>query len=161
MTEIVIGFSAPKSWMIGAEMIKFWMRTPYCHVYLRVYSNYTGQSLIYQASHGMVHCLTAANFFTANTAVAEFTVPISEDNLRNTLRFAQQLLGQPYGYLGLIKLVLRKWFKGVKGDGNKSFHCSEFIAKLFPQFIENCPQPDFIEPVHLYKVLESRYGAVK
>lgn len=154
MTRVVIGFSQPKGCMIGAEVIKLWMGTPYSHVYLRVYSSYTEQWLVYQASHGMVNCLTYTAFSATNNTTHEYSVDVSDEALRSTVRKAQQLLGQPYGYFGLLRLVLRRLEIPVVGDGLKSSHCSEFIATLFPDLAERAGiTADYIEPVHLQKVL--------
>lgn len=159
MTKAIIGFSKPATWSFSAAAIMLWMRTPYCHVYLRVYSKYSSQWLVYHASYGMVHCLTFANFKQKNVVVKEFNVFAEDSNLKATVRLAQQYLGQPYGYLGLIKLVLRRWGLGVKGDHNRSAHCSEFIATLFPKLaLKSKIAPDFIEPQHLYKALEAQNG---
>jgi hypothetical protein len=159
MTKVIIGFSEPNKWMIGAAALKLWMRAPYCHVYLRVYSKYTSQWLVYHASHGMVHCITYTNFKAGNNIVREFNVWAGDEDLQATVRLAQQYLGQPYGYFGLLKLVLRRIGLGVKGDKNRSSHCSEFIATLFPKLaLKSKIDPDFIEPTHLYAALEESNG---
>jgi hypothetical protein len=156
MTQVLIGFSQPNKFMIGAAAIKWWMQTPYCHVYLRVYSRYTEQWLVYQASHGMVNCLTWTNFCNGNKIEKEFALNVDDADLQATVRKAQQLLGQPYGYLGLAVLVLRRIFPALKGDKYGSAHCSEFIACMFPQLAEQLhKEPDFIEPVDLFKVLSA------
>ena len=161
MSTVIIGFSSPKSWKLGAEFIKLWQGgTKFSHVYMRVYSNYTEQWLVYQASHGFVNCLTYANFSSGNKICKEFSVDIEPEKLKNTIKIAQQLLGRPYGYLGLIKLGLRRF--GIKwaGDDMHSFHCSELIATLFPEFIANMDS-DYVEPVHLFNVLQSMEGKPK
>lgn len=158
MSIAYIGFSKPNKWMIGAEAIKWWMSTDYCHVYLRVYSRYTQQWLVYHASHGMVHMLLWDNFCANNIVVKEFQVDVHNTDLQNTVKKAQSLLGQPYGYIGLLKLVLRKVCpKLVRGDDLASFHCSEFIAVLFPQLAQNIDE-DYIEPVHLFEALQRQVG---
>lgn len=160
MSKVSIGFSSPKKFKIGAEIIKLWMGTSYSHVYLKVYSAYTKQFLIYQASHGTVHLLTAASFEQNNVVVAEFDMSVQEPLLRNCLAVAQQLLGRPYGYLGLLKLGLHKLINWPKvGDGDSSFHCSELIARLFPELCENLAQ-DFVEPVDLYSSLTKRQSVI-
>jgi hypothetical protein len=160
MTQVIIGFSAPKSWKIGAEVIKLWQgRTQYCHVYLLVYSQFTKQWLVYHASHGMVHCLTYDNFKVKNEIIKEFSVFVAKSDFQATIKRAQQMLSQPYGYLGLIKLALRRLGLPVIGDNYRTSHCSEFIATLFPTLAAECSiDPDFIEPVHLHQILESFNG---
>lgn len=154
MRAISIGFSRPKGFKPLAWFIQMWQGgTPYSHVYLRVHSSYTNETLVYQASHGLVNCMHYDNFLAKNVVVDEFVVDIDQEGLRYCLKRAQQLLGRPYGYLGLLKLGLRKI--GIKwpGDGLKTLHCSEFILTLFPDL--SGKRGDYIEPVDLYKVLEN------
>lgn len=151
MSKVVIGFSAPIKRKIGAEAIKLWMGTDFSHVFLQIYSKYTEQTLIYQASHGYVHLITAENFAKENKVIAQFDLQISDEKLKNTIKNAQQLLGRPYGYLGLLRLVLHKLGTPIIGDGTKTFHCSELIATLFPELVTI--DADFAEPVDLYRQL--------
>lgn len=148
-----IGFSKPKGFKLGAQIIKWWMNAPFSHVYLLVYSKYTQQWLVYQASHGMVHCRTYDVFLEDNLVCAEFDLELPKDRLKACVTKAQQLLGRPYGYLGLIRIGLHKLGFPVSGDGARSFHCSEFIAALFPELVQK-HETDFIEPIHLYRMLE-------
>lgn len=159
----LIGFSSPKKFKIGAELIKLWQgRTTYSHVYLKVYSNYTEEWLVYQASHGMVNCTHYDNFLAENMPVVEIGVYISPDNLRATIKKAQTLLGRDYGTVGLLKLVIYRIITSTGmgcasmkawGDGLKTFHCSEFLATLLPEYAHG--NPDYIEPVHIYNKLQS------
>jgi hypothetical protein len=152
----IVGFSAPKTWKPGAEFIKLWQGgTLYSHVYLRLYSTYTQNWLVYQASHGAVNCVHYDNFLQSNKIIAEFRRPVSDEALQATVRLAQIYLGRPYGYIGLLRLGARKILPKVVGDGTKSFHCSEFIATLFPD-LANSVDVDFVEPVHLFNVLSAQ-----
>jgi hypothetical protein len=72
---VSIGFSRPKNlWLKpGALAIMAWQGgVPYAHVYIRVHSNYTDETLVYQASQGMVNCMNYDNFKPVETIVAEF-----------------------------------------------------------------------------------------
>lgn len=153
--QVIIGFSSPSRVKIGAEIIKLWMRTPYSHVFLLLHSNYTGLDLVYQASHGSVNCLTLDNFKKDNRIVDQFSILVEEEQLKNCLVAAQQLLGRPYGYLGLIRLALSKLGIPMVGDGLSTLHCSEFIGRLFPNLINK--SADLVEPVDLYRALEVKH----
>lgn len=177
MKTITIGFSSPRSFKIGAEIIKLWQGgTSYSHAFIKIYSSYTDLTLIYQASHGYVNCLEVSRFFKENKIVAEFQIQVPDQNLRDTIREAQLLLQAPYGYKGLIILgvsrILETTLKKCKkyqwcatlldkvstwGDGLQTFHCSELVARLVPEIIQYTQEkdPDRIEPVDLYKVLDS------
>lgn len=126
--------------------------TPYSHVYIRVYSKMTGWWIVYQASHGMVHCMIYDTFKQQNYLVKEFEHHIEPMQLVSFLKTAQSLLGRPYGYWGLVKLALKRWGWKTQGDDDATFHCSELIARLVPSLA--CGDIDFIEPVHLYDKLD-------
>ena len=102
----------------------------------------------------MVNCVEFENFKLTNKVVVEFEVPVTAEQLQNTVKCAQKLLGQPYGYLGLLRLALRKFGVPVVGDNLRSAHCSEFIATLFPNLAKSINiDEDFLEPVHLHDYL--------
>lgn len=151
MRSVIIGFSRPKKFKIGAAAIMLWMRAPYSHVYIKVYSPYLSKWLIYQASQGSVHCITSDNFEKQNTVYKEIAADVESICLRNFTKRVYELLGSPYGYVGLAKIVLRRMGVPVSGDGNKSFHCSELVATLLPNKFSG--SPDFLEPVHIYREL--------
>jgi hypothetical protein len=151
---VVIGFSRPKGFKPGSLAIRAWMGfTSYSHVYLRLHSAYTDETLVYQASHGLVNCMHISAFEAQNKVVCEFVINISKENLRICVKKAQQLLGRPYGYLGLLKLVVRRLLP-VKGDNLRTLHCSEFIGALFPRLAENI-DADYLEPKHLFEAIKN------
>lgn len=151
MRSVIVGFSAPIKWKVGAEFIKLWQGgTPYSHVYLRTTAVLIKRDIIYQASHGDVNCISAPAFEEQNRVVAEFEYNIQDYDYVELLRYCVDELGKPYGYLGLLKIGLRKLFK-IRGDGERSFHCSEFAARAIKSLATK--DADFIEPVDLYKSL--------
>lgn len=156
--SLAIGFSRPKCFKPGAQFIRAWQGwTPYSHVYIKVYSKYTDLWLVYQASHGDVNLVEYNRFAKENVIVDEFNFEVREERLRNMIREAQLLLQSPYGYLGLLKLGARKLLGVGKGDGVRSFHCSELVARLLPEIKLQDIDPDFIEPKHVYAYVKERY----
>lgn len=164
-TSITIGFSRPSSpYAVGSYAIRLWQgSTPYCHVYLKVYSSYTGEMLVYQASHGLVNCMNYENFLSKNVVVNEFVLSVDRDKLKNIVKVSQQLLGRPYGYAGLAVLLaaklIGKWVPSSAkwGDGLATLHCSEFIGELMPELMSGA-NDDLLEPVDLYKALELKHA---
>lgn len=153
--EVIIGFSRPKHWKIGAECIKRWSKSNFSHVYIVENRRYVGREIVYQASHGNVNCISKSNFLKENEIVAEFAVPMSTVDYCNTIQYCIDNLGADYGQIGLIKIVLSKKLK-LTGDGSKTFHCSELAIRAVPmlKFYLTCQlEPDFIEPVHLEQCL--------
>jgi hypothetical protein len=155
MAKLVVGFSRPSKFKIGSLAIRAWQGfTAYSHVYIKFNNKWLGVDVVYQASHGNVNCLEYSNFLATNIVVKEFEVEVTNEQVRDSVRSCIFLLQKPYGYWGLLKIVLKKLL-GVKweGDRNQSFHCSEFAAIICPNLALDM-DPDFIEPVDLYKALE-------
>lgn len=153
--SVIIGFSKPKKWKIGAECIKLWSNCAFSHVYIVEHRRYVGRTLVYQASHGNVNCISKENFLKENDVVSEFEIIISTCAYAKTIQYCIDSLGADYGQIGLIKIVLSKKFK-MHGDGSRTFHCSEFAIRAVPelkQYLQSEIEPDFIEPVHLFAAL--------
>lgn len=155
MSKMVVGFSRPKKFKIGSLFIRAWQGfTPYSHVYLKFENRWLGVDVVYQASHGSVNCIEYNNFISNNFIVKEFELLVDDDVIRNAVRSCIFLLQKPYGYLGLLKLVCKKLFKlNYKGDGTRSLHCSELACIICPRLLID-KDPDFVEPIDLYKQLE-------
>jgi hypothetical protein len=151
MRTVIVGFSKPIKFKIGAEIIKlFQSGTKFSHVYLRFFSPIAQRHIVYQASHGDVNCLALGTFLQENEIVAEFEYEMDELRFVKFIQYCIDNLQKPYGYMGLILLALKKLVR-VKGDGEKSFHCSEFAARALPEFKDG--DFDFIEPVDLFEKL--------
>jgi len=164
MREIIVGFSSPRSFKPGAELIKLWQGgTTYSHIYLKMYLKKYNRFMVYECSHGSVRCLEAFNWARQNKITKEFTCQISEEKLDKTVATCIDLLAKPYGYFGLLKLVLAKICKKLFrsrwlsswGDGMRTFHCSEFIARLLPEAVEYTTEknPDHLEPVDIFPIM--------
>lgn len=153
MKSVVVGFSSPKKWMLGSEFIKLWQGgAAYSHVYLKLKHEKLGREMIYQASRGSVNCVTAQVFLEKNKVIAEFEYNIEKSRYLELVRYCVDSLGRPYGYLGLIRIVIRKLFKKIKGDGEKTEHCSEFAIRAAPELHD--VDPDFCTPKDLYNRLK-------
>lgn len=150
---ITIGFSKPKKFKAAAKLIMAWQRAPYSHVYLRVYNTFAEREMVYQASRGDVHCLTLANFLKENEIVAEFEYEVAREKAKDVVRYCVDNLQRDYGYAGLLLIMIKRLIPALRGDGKRTYHCSEFAARVFPE-ISAGMDPDFIEPIDLYRLLE-------
>jgi hypothetical protein len=149
---ISVGFSKPSYFKIGAALIRLYEGTPYTHVYLKAYSEWMGGHVIFQASHGAVHCASEQHFLSDNIAVAEFEYELDESKYKRLFNYCLNNLQKPYGFLGLLKIALKDLIKS-KGDGERSFHCSEFALRALPELTSK--DPDFVTPRDLFRSLES------
>ncbi len=122
--QIIIAFSYPKKFKIGAKFISWFLNKPYSHVLVYWYSKNLDRTLVYQASHGQVHFIEMDNFLKDNNIVKEFKLEVSEENFNKLIRKCVDLAGQPYAYLELItiginsvlsKIGIKTQFKDIKG----------------------------------------------
>jgi hypothetical protein len=150
MKSVIIGFSRPSEFKIGAEVIKLYMGTSYSHVYLKIKSKWYNSGIIFQASHGKVHCVCEPHFRSENEIIAEFKYEIESAKYKELYTYCIEALQKPYGYLGIIKLAFHKLFK--RGDGARTFHCSELAARALPSLA--IKDPDYITPEDLYEYLQ-------
>lgn len=153
--ELIIGFSKPNKFKLGAWLISAWIGKPYSHVYIR-YTDAQGRDLVFQAAHGMVHLIEWYNFRLHNTTVATKTLTVTQSQYETLRDFYYNELGAPYSYLGLISVPLHDllwklgfYFKGVDDPG---YICSELCAKALRQILNiefqkpnNLVRPDDIE----------------
>lgn len=168
MRQVTIGFSSPNKWKPGAELIKLWQGgTSYSHVYIKSYSSWLNKNLIYQASHGMVNCIEESTFLLNNKITDEFQLDRTDNQFKDAISICVDLLGRPYGYLGLLVVAgsqiiqglcqllnLSSKFLNTWGDGLQTLHCSEFVAAIFPEVANYTDKnPDRIEPVDMYNAI--------
>lgn len=117
---MIVATSSPIKWKVGAELIKFYQGTKFSHVLI------IKDDLVYQASHGLVHCAHIDNFLAENSIEVFYEVP----DIAIDMDFVHKQLGKGYGtfqllYIPFLKLVKAKY----KGNRDSKFICSEFVGK--------------------------------
>lgn len=129
--------SSPKTFKVGAELIKFYQGTKFSHVAI------IQGDLVFQASHGYVNCWHIDNFVKENNIVHFFEVPDSAIDMD----FVQKQLGKEYGKDQLILIPFLKFVKAkYKGNGNEKFICSEFVGKALKlDWVDDLTTPKEIE----------------
>lgn len=139
---MIIATSSPKKFKIGSALIKWYQGgTKYSHVLIINHDD-----MVFQASHGWVHCLHLDNFLKENVIIDLFTV--SDDQV--DYEFAKKQVGKKYGFLQLIRIALKYLF-GLRliDNGNKRFICSEYVGKVLKLSWVN----DYTTPEELVKHL--------
>jgi hypothetical protein len=133
-----IATSSPKKFKIGSALIKWYQGgTKYSHVLL-----INSDDMIYQASHGRVHCLHIENFLEDNKIIDIFTV--SDDLL--DFEFAKKQVGKKYGFMQLIRIAIKYLF-GLRliDNGNKRLICSEYVGKVLKlDWVDDYTSPEEI-----------------
>lgn len=134
--KIYIGFSKPIKKKIGADLISWWIKRPYSHVYVRFESQDPEiPSTIYHAAHGWVHFLDLERFERKNKTVIEYPVEVTQPQRKKLLIRCMKLAFEEYSVLELANLFLtdvlfRLGCTRVKFHDPKGYICSELIADL-------------------------------
>ncbi len=134
---MIIATSTPKKWKIFAELIKWYQKTPYSHVFI------LHDSLVYQASHTSVNCWYVDVFNDANNVISTYEIP---DEMVD-LEYVKKQLGKGYG-AGQIFELAATVITGIKfkGNGDKKFICSELIGKaLRLPWVDDFTTPEQID----------------
>lgn len=132
MRNLRIGFSKPKKWAIGSQIIQWCDRAQFSHAFLRWYSPTVNRVLVYQASHGMVHFISGYNFDKDATTVVEYEVELSDSDFDTVVKKCIDLAGTKYGTLELLGMGFER-ITGIKSpfrDGDKTFVCSELVGTV-------------------------------
>jgi hypothetical protein len=154
--NIIIGFSCAKSaWKIGSDIIKSVEKRPFSHVYIRT-TDCDGMDMIYQASEGMVNCITYDGFKTANIPIKEYKLSGTQQQYNDIIYFLKTNLGVSYSYSQIAAISIKKLFH-VEIDlhnGTQEEICSELgsrVAKLDGINVGN--DLDFTTPSDLDEIL--------
>ncbi len=154
--EITIGFShASSAWMIGSKIIEDVEKRPFSHVYVKV-TDLDGIPMVYQASHGMVNCVTYQGFKTANTVVKEYTLQCTPKQYQDTIIFLKENLGVPYSQSQIVMIGIKKVFHVEMNlhNGINEEICSELGARVCQILGINVGNDlDFTTPSDLDKIL--------
>lgn len=163
MKDLVVGFSRPKTWKIFAWIIMKLLKTPYDHVYLRLYLHSYEREIIYQASGSRVNFMNFNIFENENDIIKEFNITTSEENYIKLLQFCIDNVAKPYSLkeafgLGLTRIA--KFF-GLKIENpfkeqNNSYVCSVIASYIIENFTPIDLPENFqdMDPKDLYDFLE-------
>lgn len=132
MKSIIVGFSRPIKWKLASWAIMAWCRAPFSHAYFKFWSQSYNRSLVYQASHGMVHFVAGSNFSNSNRIESEYELQVSEEQYSSIMIKCIDLAGIKYGFWTLVGMAFER-ITGLKSpfrDQGKSFICSELVGEL-------------------------------
>lgn len=138
MKTITIGFSSPKTWKVGSELIKWWGKEPYSHVFIN-YQDDQERDLIFEASHGMVHLSLKEHFLEDNKIIVSYDLSLTDEQYQNFRDFYYDKLGQPYNFIDLIQIVIRDTLHeigfNIKFKESKGFICSELTSRMLQDIL--------------------------
>jgi len=77
-------------------------------------------------SNGFVY-----NSYNTETKLQTIDVYRSKKKLNNVTEIVDKYIGKPYGWLQLVAIFVKKYFKlDINPDGNKHLICSEAVARV-------------------------------
>jgi len=104
MKRVVIGFSRPIKFKIGAKLIMWADGSNFSHAYIRFESERWKTSFIYQATGHGTHFMGGQNFRKINVPVEEFQIEVPDDVEAKVGSLCVSREGQPYA----VKQVMGK-----------------------------------------------------
>src|ERR1035437_10256090 len=136
MKKVIVGFSKPNTWKIGAELEMWWTNCICSHVYLR-YSDDQNRDMVFQASHGTVHPQLTSNFLKENISVKEFALEFSPEEYQKMRDFYYNMMGEPYAYRDLAVIFIHDVFRKMKITFNDKsvpgYVCSSLVATMLAE----------------------------
>jgi uncharacterized protein YycO len=126
MKTITIGFSkSKKKFAVGSWLIRWYMETPYSHVYVKFHSESLNRTLIYEAVGSGVRFVGMSKWSSHAEEVATFDIQVSDDKYLELIRYCIDNAGVEYGFMQNIGIVLSGLFKEKFNRFNKGMNCSE------------------------------------
>lgn len=152
MHTVTIGFSkSKKPCAIGSKLIRWYMKTPYSHVYLKFKSTSLNRTLIYEAVGSGVRFIGESKWKEHAEEVQAFDIQINNDKYLELLQYCVDNAGAEYGFMQNIGIVLAGLFKEKFNRFTKGMNCSENtynIADLLG--IEIGKDKNIVTPKDLY-----------
>lgn len=158
--KLIVGFSSPKTWKIGAQAIKFWIKKPYSHVFVAWKSDKISRVLVYHAAHGSIHFLSMERLLQGNELIKAYELEINSEQYVELVQTCIDLAGEEYGYLELFKILIKDvcdllGFQCKIVKNSRGYICSELLAHLLIKLGAEFDRPKFlVRPDHIEAVLK-------
>jgi len=131
MKTITIGFSrSKKNFAIGSYAIRWYMSTPYSHVYLKFDAASLERKLIYEAVGAGVRFIGADRWCTHAQEVDSFTLNVSDASYKQIMQYCIDNAGIDYGFWQNFGVLIASAFKMKKNPLTDGENCSEAIGGL-------------------------------
>lgn len=131
MKKITIGFSkSTKKFAIGSVLIRWYMQTPYSHVYMKFDSPSLNRTLIYEAVGAGVRFIGSHRWKEHAEEVASFELEISDENYKKLMQFCVDNAGIEYGFYQNLGILLANMCASNKNTLTDGINCSEAIGEI-------------------------------
>lgn len=162
--SIIVGFSRPPNKFVPfSDAIRFILGTPFSHVYLKFKVDSFDRVLIYQASGLAVNFMAEQRFLAKEIIVAEFQFEVLEATFNETMQFAIDQVGVPYGILQIFGILYTKALgligirvKNPFPNGRSNYVCSELVAQILKEImgLDVEYDLDLITPKEIFEFLQ-------
>lgn len=152
---MIVGFSRPKKWKLFSAVVKWYLKTPYSHVYMKFYSKSLDRWIVYEAVGNGVRFIGQKLFDETVDIIKEFEIDISDEKQKELLVWCVDNSGVKYGCLQLIGIFIANILKLKRNPFKSGKICSELIAEA----IENAEIYKFkkdlnlVTPKEIYNLL--------
>ena len=156
MKKITIGFSKSIiNFPVWSWLIRWYLKTPYSHVFIKFYSENIERELIYESVGKQgVRFINKSNWEKKSKLVKEYKIEINDDNYKKILQWCIDNSGEEYALYQNIGVVISDILKLNKNPAKKGMNCSEaiyYILKLEGYKIDK--EPNLITPKDIDELL--------
>ena len=131
MRKITIGFSkSKKKFAVGSALIRWYMGTPYSHVYLKFEAKSYNRYLVYEAVGTGVRFVGIANWEKDYEEVTSFEIKISDESYKKIMQYCIDNSGLRYGYMQNVGILIADIFKLSSNPLTDGNNCSEVIGQI-------------------------------
>lgn len=131
MKTVTIGFSkSTKKFAIGSLLIRWYMGTPYSHVYMKFDSTSLDRKLVYEAVGVGVRFIGQKRWEEHAKEVASFKIELSDENYKKLMQYCVDNAGINYGYLQNLGVLWANLWKSSTNPISDGSNCSEAIGEI-------------------------------
>ena len=131
MKTVTFGFSkSKKRFAIGSVLIRWYMHTPYSHVYMKFRSESLERTLIYEAVGAGVRFIGVDRWAEHAQEVDSVTIQIKDENYKKLMQYCVDASGIDYGFAQNFGLLFANLFKLKANPLKDGKNCSEAIGEI-------------------------------
>lgn len=158
MKKVTIGFSRSiLRFPIGSILIRWYMGTPYSHVYLRFESPSMERSLIYEAVGAGVRFIGLEKWKQHAEEVDSFELCIEDENYKKLMQFCIDNAGNEYGFMQNLGLVWANILRKRKNPLTSGQNCSEEMGEVLErEGFEITKDLNLLTPKDIHDILTTK-----
>lgn len=158
MRKVTVGFSrSTKPFAIGSLLIRWYMGTPYSHVYMKFDSPSMNRSLIYEAVGVGVRFIGLERWKNHALEVDSFELEVSEENYKKIMQFCIDQSGIEYGFWQNLGIIIANICKKSNNSLTDGENCSEAIGEILKlEGFEIHKDLNLLTPKDIHEILSTK-----